>query len=193
MSVSSERFCARVGMTDKQLERHLNPRRGVSRAEQLRRFSSAAFTLYWRAEHARKRGLSWRNFCVGCAVWAFRKDAYYVERRWWCFTGMNTKVEENSRNICAEPVALGAALASEYTEIIGMVVVGQPQADESGKTHPTLRPCAHCRLLMKNHPLITPRTIIVTATPPPREIDSLAEVPYEVHTFQKLLEEYGET
>ncbi len=105
---------------------------------------------------------------------------------------MNTKVEKDSRNICAEPVALGTALAQEYTEIVGMVVVGQPQEDERGNIPKTLRPCVHCRLLMKKHPLITLNTIIVTAVPPHRKIDSLAEVQHEVHTFKELLAEYNE-
>jgi cytidine deaminase len=173
--------------------RRLDPTRPVSRKDQLRRFLNASYALYWQAERVRKQGISWRNFCVGCSVWAFRKDASTYEDRWRVFYGMNTKVKEDSRNICAEPVPMGASLASGYTEIIGMVVVGNPQADEQGHTPKTLRPCVHCRLLMKHHPLIRPHTIIITAHPPIGEPESFDEITHEMHTFKELLQEYGET
>ena len=186
-----ERFSAGAGMTPAQFEHYLDPTRPIGREEQLHRFRSAIFTLYWQAERVRKLGISWRNFYVGCAMWAFREDASTYDARWRVFYGMNTKVDENGRNICAEPIPLNAAFASAYTEIIGMVVIGEAQEDNKGK-HLTLRPCMHCRQLMKNHPLIKPETIIITALPPPGEIDSLGEVPHEIHTFRELLELYDE-
>lgn len=187
-----ERFCAGSSVTPEQLAWRLDPRRPISREEQLERFSNALFALYWQAERVRRLGISWRNFCVGCAVWAFREDASTYEDRWRAFCGMNTKVLEGSRNICAEPIPLNFALSRCYTEIIGMVVVGNTQPEPNGNTPPTLRPCPHCRLLMKHHPLIKPHTIIVTALPPPGEIDSLGEVTHEIFTFEELLKEYGE-
>jgi cytidine deaminase len=191
MGKSLASFAAGAGMTLQQFEHHFDPTRPVSREEQLHRFQSAVFTLYWQAEYVRRRGISWRNFCVGCAAWAFREDAPTYDSRWRMFIGMNTKVAEQARNICAEPIPLNAALASSYTEIIGVVVIGEAQEDNKGK-HLTLRPCAHCRELMKSHPLMRPDTIIITALPPPRDIDSLDEVPHEVHTLQELLEIYDE-
>ncbi len=170
------------------------PTRIISREEQLRRFNNALFPLYYQAVRVREQGMSWRQFNVGCAIWAFREDASTHSDRWRVFYGMNSKILEGSRNICAEPIPLGAALASAYTEVIGVVIVGQTQEDERGITPLTLRPCAHCRLLMKNHPLIKPHTLVVTAHPPPegREIDCISEVPHEVFTFEELLREYDE-
>jgi len=189
-----ESFCldSRSSLTAEQLKHRLDPTRPIGREEQLDRFANAMYTLYWQAERARKLGISWRNFCVGCAMWAFREDASTYADRWRIFYGMNTKVEEGSRNVCAEPVPLGSALAHAYTEIIGMVIVGNPQVDERGWLPKTLRPCPHCRLLMKKHPLMRPHTIIVSAHPPRGEPESLDEIPLEVFTLEELLCEYGE-
>ena len=193
MDPTLERFCAGSNITAAELSHRLDPKRPIGREEQLSRFGTALYALYWQAERARKLGISWRNFCVGCSMYAFREDAYNYEDRWRVFYGMNTKIAEGARNICAEPVPLGAAYASAYSEIIGMVIVGEPQADENGHNYLTLRPCSHCRLLMKNHPLIRPETIIVTAHPPIGEVESLDEVVHEAFTFQELLVAYGET
>ncbi len=105
---------------------------------------------------------------------------------------MNTKVTEDGRNICAEPIAINAAYAAARTEIIGIVVVGNPREQDTART---LRPCEHCRALMKSHPLVTPRTLVVSALPPSKpweEIESMQDVEHEVHTFEALLKEYGE-
>jgi cytidine deaminase len=170
-----------------------DPRRLIEREENERKFRQATYALYWQAERARKLGISWRNFCVGCCVYAFKQDVVIFGDHWRAFYGMNTKVAENSRNVCAEPVTLGAAYGTGYEEIIGMVIVGQPQPDERGETPLTLRPCTHCRTLMKAHPLITPQTIIVTAHPPPFEFDHMDQVTHETHTFGELLALYGES
>lgn len=171
------------------IEERLNPAREISRVEQIHRFANGAYTLYWQAERTRKLGISWRNFCVGCAMWAFREDASSVEQRWACFCGMNTKIRQDSRNICAEPVPLNIAYSKCYTEIIGMVIVGVPREED---TSPTLRPCEHCRVLMKHHPLVTPDTIVVTALPPQGSEQSFDDIRYELFSFESLLKEYGE-
>lgn len=93
------RFCAGAMLAPRPMlsvEEILDPARAVSREEQLHRFGSAAYTLYWQAERVRKLGISWRNFCVGCAMWAYRKDASLIEDKWRAFCGMNTKVEQGS-------------------------------------------------------------------------------------------------
>ena len=167
----------------------LDPKRPVSRPEQIHRFISASNALYWQAERSRARGISWRNFCVGCAVWAFREDASWAPDRWRYFYGMNTKVEENSRNICAEPIALNAALGFACTEVVGLIVVGNPREQDSSMT---LRPCEHCRLLMKSHPLVKLDTIVVCALPPSEQTESLNDIGHEAFTFEELLREYGE-
>lgn len=189
-----QRFCFPSFLVEEQPRdefRWLRPERVVHRHEQLHRFASAAYTLYWQTERVRRQAISWRNFCVGCGMWAYRKDASQVQDVWQAFYGMNTKVEQNSRNICAEPIPLNAALTRNCTEIIGMVVVGYPREEDSSKT---LRPCDHCRLLMKRHPLIRPYTIIITALPPKpgTEPENWDEITHEIFTFQELLQEYGE-
>jgi cytidine deaminase len=192
MDPTLEKFCDRTHVSAAELSQQLDPRRIVSRKEQLQRLNSALDPLYWQAERARNLGISWRNFCVGCAVWAFRADASTHEDRWRVFYGMNTKVNEKSKSICAEPVPIGAAYASASTEIIGLIIVGNPQEDERGIVPKTLRPCVHCRLLMKHHPLMKPHTIIVTAHPPTEKIEHVSETTYEVFTLEELLRGYGE-
>lgn len=184
-----------TGTDDPQQYGHerFDPARPIGRNEQIRRFGSALNALYWQAEYARRElAISYRHFCVGCAVWAFREDASLYTDRWRWFYGMNTKIRQDSRNICAEPIALGSALARRSTEVIGVVVVGLTQEDERGKTTPTLRPCKECRLFMRNLPIVTPDTIIVTAHPPPEGIDDIRETTHEVHSFHELSALYDE-
>lgn len=186
------RFFTGSERTAIELREVLNPHRVVPLEEQLRRFRNGLFAMYYQAEWVRPRAISWRNFCVGCAAWSFRSDASTHEDRWRLYRGMNTKVTEGGRNICAEPIAINAAYAAARTEIIGIVVVGLPREEDTTRT---LRPCEHCRALMKQHPLITPRTLVVSARPPekPHEsINSMEDVEHDVHTFEELLKEYGE-
>lgn len=170
----------------RELQNYLDPKRPINREEQLRRLYEARYALYWQAERARTLARSYRCFCVGCAVYAFREDASRHEDRWRVFCGMNTKVRQDSRPICAEPIALSSAYAATYTEVIGITIVGEPQEDENGTVHKTLRPCRECRLYMRKHPIIKPETLIITATPAGKNFR------HEIHTFHELLEAYGE-
>ena len=169
-----------------------NPDRETGRDEQLERFGNAAYALYWQAERSRARGRSYRDFRVGCGVFAYRADLPLGEGRFRAFYGMNSKAEKDGRNICAEPVALDAANALGYTDAVGIVVIGQTQEDERGRTPRTLRPCAHCRAFMRHSPLVKPDTLVVTALPPPSSKAEWEDIPHEVFTFQDLCLEYGE-
>jgi len=103
------------------------------------------------------------------------------------YKSTNIKVLPKSRPVCAEPIALGAALQDDWIKIIGMIVVGDPQEDSfSKKTCSTLHPCHECRILMASHPLMEGSTRIVTAvlTDPPAV--------YEIHTLRQLLALHGE-
>lgn len=143
--------------------RVFDPRRPVSREEQLRRINW--LYLVRRAQEIRESASSYRNFCVGCAVWAFKTDAIYVGERWALFTGSNIKVAKDARPVCAEQFALGAAKSAGYDTIIAMVVVGEPQPDIKGKFPKTLHPCEECRRIFRAMPEIKPDTILLTLTP----------------------------
>lgn len=178
---------------DENLIKRYDPNRLIDREENLQRFYEAIYTLYWQAQDTREKGISWRNFLVGSSMYAFRQDVYEYSAHWKVFRGMNTKVKEDSRNVCAEPISLNAAMSEGYNWIVGMVIVGFPQKDDKDILHLTLRPCSHCRMLMKNHPLITPETIIVTANPPPvGSEEKEVEIVHEIHTFAELLKAYCE-
>ena len=135
--------------------------------ERLSRFFGAAYALYWQAERSRHRARSWRNFCVGCGVFAYREDPPLDAGRFRAFYGMNSKPEKDGRNICAEPIPIDGATAIGYERAIGLVVIGETQEDEGHNIPPTLRPCKFCRQFMRKSPIIMPETIIVTALPPP--------------------------
>jgi len=101
------------------------------------------------------------------------------------FSGSNIKITEDSRPVCAEQIALGAAREAGYDRIIGMVIAGNPQPEENESAqHLTLHPCKECRKVFKNLPEISPDTLIITILP---EGDT-----YEVHTFGELLKIHGE-
>ena len=176
------------------LEYYLDPVRPVSRQEQLHRLNSSWEVLYWKAVRARQRAVQYRNFAVGATVLAFRPDVSIAEGRWRAFSGMNTKVHCDARPVCAEPVAIGAAYAAGYTEVIGLVVVGEAQRDDdSGLAPAPLHLCHECRIFTSRHPLMTPRTRILTALPPQGEDDEEEPlIRWELQTLQQLLRLHGE-
>ncbi len=118
------------------------------------------------AKKAQRSGNSYRDFRVGCAIWAFNTQAIYVEKRWAVFTGSNIKVAKDARPVCAEQIALGAARSAGYDKIIAMVVVGEPQEDsESGLRFKTLHPCGECRKVFQVTSEISSETLLLTITP----------------------------
>jgi len=162
-----------------------DPRRPIDEEEQSRRFDEVLPYLFVRAQEVMHRAVSWRNFRVGCALWAFKNQVYRVEERWRLFTGSNIKVTPESRPMCAELIAVGAAREAGYDRIIGMVIAGKPQlGEETSKEYLTLHPCKECRRVFKALPEISSDTQIVTVIP---ESDI-----YEIHTFSELLQIHGE-
>lgn len=144
--------------------RVFDPTRPVSREEQLRRINWPY--LIAQALEARKHASSYRNFHVGCAVWAFKSRTTELRGRWAIFTGSNIKLAKDSRPICAEQFAFGAVRSGGYDQIIAMVVAGEPQEDaESGLLSHTLHPCGECRKIFQATPEISPDTLLLTITP----------------------------
>lgn len=144
--------------------RVFDPTRPVSQEEQLRRIPW--LFLIERAKKAQQNASSYRNFHVGCAVWAFKTVTPYVEKRWAVFTGNNIKVAGDARPVCAEQLALGAAKSGGYDRIIAMVVVGDSQEDaESGLQSQTLHPCGECRKIFQALPEVSSDTLLLTLTP----------------------------
>lgn len=144
--------------------RVFDPQRPISREEQLRRVNW--LHLIARAQEARENASSYRNFRVGCAVWAFKTDAIRAGERWAVFTGSNFKAGKDARPVCAEQFTLGAAKSAGYDTIIAMVVIGEPQPDaESGVRSKTLHPCGECRRMFQLMPEVNPDTLLLTLTP----------------------------
>lgn len=141
-----------------------NPKRFVNQEEQIERINW--LYLIEVAKKAQKNGNSYRNFCVGCAVWAFKTNAINAGERWAVFSGSNIKVAKDARPVCAEQFAIGAAKSAGYDRIIAMVVVGEPQEDSGSGLRPkTLHPCVECRKVFQVIPEICPETLILTLTP----------------------------
>jgi cytidine deaminase len=163
----------------------LNPRRIIPEDEHFNRFWQLREHLVIRArEAAAKYALSWRNFIVGCAVFAYdskRTEYWQFGTRWKIFTGCNFKPFEDGHNVCAEQIAIGAAVNEGYERIIGMALVGEPQPDgETGLKGKTLYPCKNCRAFFQALPQVRSDTIIISATRDERE-------PIEVYTVEDLL------
>lgn len=130
-----------------------------------------------RAAAAAAQALSYRNFRVGCAVYAWKPWregddlANYLGARWRVFTGANLKPDPDTQKFCAERSAINASRSAGYTKIIGFAVVGKPQPDdESGLTHSTLHPCGVCRRTLGALPEVSGETRVLTGSPQDQDI-----------------------
>jgi cytidine deaminase len=114
----------------------------------------------FQAIEASRRAMSYRNFNVGCAVFAHRGNA---EQPWGIFAGANVKVEQDSRPMCAEMTAIFAAYHALYEIIVGIAVFGSPQEDHASGLHPKhLHPCGECRKVMQRLSIVKPDTRILS-------------------------------
>lgn len=111
---------------------------------------------------AADRAISWRNFRVGAAVFAFDgKDG-----RAGFFFGANYKPRQDSTDLyCAEPDAIGKAVDRGFEIIPALAVVGPATPGEVNEHEsPTLHPCDKCRNMLSDSPLISEEhTVVVTA------------------------------
>lgn len=161
--------------------------------ERLRRFESYKKTLYWKAvdEYNEGKKNQYRGFGVGAAALAFRGDRHILNGQAEIFTGFNIMPEKGGEKHCAEKRLFEAAAAAGYTQIVGLVVVGEYQPDDtSGHECTTLHPCALCRNMMMESPLAWPEMPIVTAQPPDIDeslIDEYWEPVRERHTLAEIL------
>lgn len=131
-----------------QIIARIDPRRVISGEEQMQRLydSNLILCLLFAAQQAASKAISYRHFAVGCAVWAFKSQAYEIDDRWKIFTGANFKAREEWPTTCAELVACYASRNAGYDKIVAIAIVGEPQEDsESGVLSKTLRPCGKCR------------------------------------------------
>jgi cytidine deaminase len=136
----------------------------------------------------RNRAMSYRDFNVGAGALAIRGNESGR------LLGFNVKHDETDAvNIHAEDLVTAKAQDAGFTEIAVVAVVGPTQEDHvSGQLMPTLHPCGRCRTRFKESPLITDRTLFVTARPDFTviELGSLADIekqhagePSELQTY----------
>ena len=134
--------------------------------------------LVRQARQASKKANSYRGFQVGCAVLAGRKGK--GKNRYRVFVGANLKPISDGPKICAEQIAIGAAISNGFERIIAIVVTGQPQPDSASGLNPlTLHPCWACRNLLESMPQVGQDTIILTT--------HNHSGPQEEHTLSELL------
>lgn len=156
--------------------------RTTEQSEKLSAFWQIREYLIKRAHEAREIAESWRNFRVGCSLLALKSHPTDIGDRYHIFVGANVKLaEENGIDMHAEAIAVEAARMAEYNEVIGMVVMGEPQLNEGPA--PTLRPCRKCLEFFSHSSLINNDTIILTLTHPEYNPQD-----FEVHTLRELLE-----
>lgn len=132
----------------------------------------AVYALIERAKAARQKARSWRDFKVGCSVLAYNREYALWDHpkygeRYKAFDGWNIKLSQDAEwMVCAEEMAITAAISAGYSMIILVVVCGEFQADDkTGVSGTTLRPCTKCRKIMRAVPIIHNRTRIVTIRP----------------------------
>ncbi|MDD5489343.1 MAG: hypothetical protein PHP25_01525 [Candidatus Moranbacteria bacterium] len=124
--------------------------------------------------------MSYRKFCVGCALFAFNSQPYYINDFYKIFMGSNMKPLADGPNMCAEAVAAQAARHAGYELIVGVVIAGQPQEDhKSGLLHPTLLPCGNCRTFLSAMPEVRLDTEFLTL-----HLDGDI---HQIHTFAEIL------
>ena len=105
------------------------------------------------AHEVRKEAVSYRNFNVGCGVSATKNGKRYT------FFRANRKPFKEWGTLCAEGLAIDAALEAGCDSINGLVVVGEPQIDHgSGLLCSVLHPCKRCRAMFLQLPEIFPDT-----------------------------------
>ncbi len=161
--------------------------------EQARRFWSSRKVLYWKAERMRQLGKKhqYRSFGVGAAALVFRNDRHLWEGGTGTTIGYNSKQTPVGRKCCAERRLFNVASAMKWQRIVGIVVVGLYQPDDTSKHEcTTLHPCLECREMMRDHPLARMDMPIITALPPPEEpfdIDRW-EPEQEWHTLGEILD-----
>ena len=147
----------------RQYEEIWNPDRQVSWEEHLSHLYPVLEYMLVRARHAANSDAeSYRNYFVGCTVLAFNAYAAMPGERYKIFSGSNIKIYPDQPKLCAEPIAVAGAKNAGYKLIVGMVVVGTPQA-ENGKICSTLRPCMNCRTICSALDIVVPQTVIYTA------------------------------
>ncbi len=139
-----------------------DPNREVSQEQHLMRFRQIVEFMIDQARAKSKLAYSYRPFDVGSAVFAYNAKASLGEQ-WKVFYGANTKIKKDAPKECAERNAVNAARFSGYDLVIGIVVVGTPQANEVGVLHPTLRPCEVCVQTYSILPMVKDWTVIITA------------------------------
>lgn len=153
------------------MERHLTRPEGLE--ERLRRFWSWRKLLYWHAVDMHEEGKKHqhRYFGVGAAALAFRPDRTIWNGQAEIMLGYNSKDEKRGiPKCCAERRLFEMAVAKGYVQVVGMVVVGEYQPDDtSGHECTTLHPCLTCRQMMATHTLAWLDMPIMTALPPPKD------------------------
>ena len=107
-------------------------------------------------------GESHRGFRVGAAIEAYNPETGMLGT----IFGGNFTPYKGAKWNCAEKHAFEKAEDEGYTHILAIGVVGPAQSDsKSGVVSPTLHPCHRCRTMIKKSQLVTPDTLIATATP----------------------------
>lgn len=132
-------------------------------------------SLLAEAKRAREFATSWRNYHVGAAAAGLLQKGKGVIK---IFPGCNIKLNGNSQTnkFCAEPIAIGSALAAGCCEIVALAIVGKPEPPQNG---PTLHPCPSCLMLLsdiRNLNMLADNFVVITAWQEARETFTLDEL-----------------
>ncbi len=136
------------------------------------------------AREISKRGLSYRNFRVGCAMLMWKSVVSGRHGHYGFVTAVNIKPDKKVRKVCAEQTGIGQAQAEGWERAIAIVIAGEPQPDVTGLCADTLLPCDECRAILRSMPQVSDETLIITAHNHQGKV--------EERTFKEILEFFGE-
>jgi cytidine deaminase len=136
----------------------------VDRQEHVGGFAQMLEFLVDQAKSAAENdAFNYRNFRVGCAVYAHTPGTRRREVRTRVFSAGNRKQSEKDVKNCAERRAILRAQEAGFTQIEGLVIVAKAQADDASKIiTPTLHSCLACRNFLSSTPGVFPDTLVVT-------------------------------
>lgn len=132
-------------------------------------------SLLAQAQCARRFASSWRNYHVGAAAAGLLQNGQGVIK---IFPGCNIKLHGDSQTnkFCAEPIAIGSALAAGCCAIVALAIVGKPEPPQNGLT---LHPCPSCLMLlsdMQKRRMLADNFVVITAWQDAQETFTLDEL-----------------
>ncbi|MDO8626668.1 MAG: hypothetical protein Q7K39_04450 [Candidatus Magasanikbacteria bacterium] len=139
-------------------------------------FEEGRFDLANRARAQMTRGVSYREFKVGCSVLAWHPTEGPILYDAYNFKPVK-KEEKGEAKRCAERNAIRFAEQDGCVKIIAIVTASREKSVSEKYDHDVLHPCEECRSLFRTVPAIDQDTIVynILDTTPPLPDEEIAQ------------------